>query len=58
MFPFIMAFYTINRIRIPFSLFNFLALLIIDSGTPKKDDDSLIVQLVGTRVKSLVFPVY
>ena len=49
-----MAFYTINRIRIPFSLFN----LIIDSGTPKKDDDSLIVQLVGTRVKSLVFPVY
>ena len=53
-----MAFYTINRIRIPFSLFNFLAFLIIDSGTPKKDDDSLIVQLVGTRVKSLVFPVY
>ena len=37
------------------TLFNFLAFLIIDSGTSKKDDDSLIAQLVGTRIKSFIF---
>ena len=47
--------FSFGSARITFSLFNFLAFLIVDSGTPKKDDDSLIAQLVGPRVKSLVF---